>query len=413
MKYMIRKPDYIKEAACSRFYPNTAITLLISIAIFGAFFLVSFVAGAIYAAATRHFNPEDLTGFLTSQGAVVFSLYYEALIIILTIIYVRCIERRPLSSIGLVRRSFLARYATGFGIGFVLLALYALPAILSAPVYYTGVTYLAVLYLGAFIVQSATEEILFRGYMMSALLRRGGAMQAVVFSTVLFALFHIPGGNLNAGDLTLILLLGAVLSLYALRTGSLWGAMGLHAAWNFFTGCVSPVPLGPYEIGYSFITSPVSLEQGVLDYILSAAMFIAVIALLLFAGKKKLAVPRTKEQDMLDGALRIAKKAMRGYGGFRNYALRVTETAEGNSKVAALLHYAVRCGYPIDMVKYYFGADIAAAVDALTPRPADGQNGYWNRVMQDPIAAGVKDAENRLAEVMSVRKRKRKGHNVY
>jgi membrane protease YdiL (CAAX protease family) len=272
---------------------------------------------------------------------VLFSLYYEAVLIAMALIYVRFIERRPPRSIGLARQRFFVRYAAGFGIGFVLLALYSVLPLLSADVSYTGITWLVLLYLGAFIVQSAAEEILFRGYMMSALMRRGGAMQAVLWSTVLFALSHIPGSSISIGELLQIFLLGAVLALFVLRTGSLWGAMGLHAAWNFFTGCLSPIQLGPYRIGYSVLSFPASLEQGALDYIIAFAVFIAAIALLLFAGKRKLVAVRTEQQTIFDNAVKIMRNASRGYGEFRSYALRVAETAEGKSKAAALLHYAV------------------------------------------------------------------------
>lgn len=413
MKYMIRKPEYIKDAAGSRFFPNTAIALLITLAVFGAFFLVSLIAGAIYAAAAGRMEPEKLAEILTSQDVIVFSLYFEALLIALTLIYVRFIEKRPLRSIGLTRRGFAARYAAGFGMGFALLAVYVAPVLLSAPVRYNGITWLVAVYLGAFAVQSAAEEVLFRGYIMSALLRRGGAMQALLISTTLFALFHIPGSSLSAADLLLIFLLGAVFGLYTLRTGSLWGAMGLHAAWNFFTGCATPVPLGPFQIGYSVLSSDVTPEQGAVSYLVAIIMFLAAIALLLFMGKNKLITERTREQDMLDNALVIAKRTMRGYGEFRRYALRVAETANGESKHAALLHYAVRCGYPLDMVKYYASPGVAAAVDALMPRASDQPNEYFERVARDPIASGVKAAEQKLADIMTARQARREGLNEY
>lgn len=400
MKYMIRKPEYINDAGCSRIFPNTAAALLITLAVFASYFIVSLIAGLIYAAAAGG-SPLKAAGLLTSQEVIVFSLYFEALLIAFTLIYVRFIEKRPLRSIGLARERFAARYAAGFCTGFVLLALYVAPVLLTTPVRYEGVTWLAALYLGAFAVQSAAEEVVFRGYVMSALLRRGGAAWAVLISTLAFTLIHIPGSSLGAAELLLIFLMGAMFALYTLRTGSLWGAFGFHAAWNFFTGCVSPVPLGPYNIGYSVLSGDFSAEQGTASHIIATALFLSVIALLLFAGRNRLVVARTEKQKELDGAMKILKGAAKGYREFRQYALRVAETAKGDAKQAALLHYAVRCGYPPDMVRYNASPDVAAAVDALMPRASEGPNDYYGRVSENPIASAVKEAEQRLADMMA------------
>ncbi|MGE5494445.1 MAG: lysostaphin resistance A-like protein [Burkholderiales bacterium] len=400
MKCMIRKPEYIKDAECSRIFPNTAAALLITLAVLAAYFIASLIAGLIYAVAARSSLPKA-AGLLASQGIIVFSLYFEALLIAFMLIYVRFIEKRPLRSIGLTRERFAARYAAGFCAGFVLLALYAAPALLATPVKYEGITWLAALYLGAFAVQSAAEEIVFRGYVMSALMRRGGAAWAVLISALVFTLVHIPGSSLGVAELLPIFLLGAMFALYTLRTGSLWGAFGFHAAWNFFTGCVSPVPLGPNKISYSALSGDFSAEQDAAGYIMATALFLFVISLLLFAGRNRLVVARAEKQKALDYAIKIMKGATKGYREFRQYALRVAETAKDDAKQAALLHYAVRCGYPPEMVRYNASPDVAAAVDALMPRASEGPNDYYGRVSKDPIASAVKEAEQRLADMMA------------
>lgn len=412
MKYMIRKPEYIKYAECSRFFPGTAAALFITLAVLAVFFVVSLIAGVVFAAVAGS-SPSKAAELLLSQEVIVFSLYFEALLIAFTLIYVRFIEKRQLRSIGLTGKRFAARYAAGFCLGFVLLALYVAPVLLTASVRYEGVTWLVALYFGAFVVQSAAEEVVFRGYMMSALMRRGGSMRAVLISTLAFTLIHIPGSSLGVAELLLIFLLGAMFALYTLRTGSLWGALGFHAAWNFFTGCASSVPLGPFKIGYSVLSGDMSAEQDASGYIIAIALFLSVIALLLFAGRNRLIVARTEEQKALDGALKIMKGATKGYGEFRQYALRVAETAKGEAKQAALLHYAVRCGYPPDMVRYNAGPGVAAAVDALMPKPSDGPGDYYERVSKDPIASAVKAAEQRLADIMAARMARREGLGEY
>ncbi len=84
-----------------------------------------------------------------------------------------------------------------------------------------------------------SEELLFRGYVMRRLLKGyAAALPAVLISSLFFCLFHM-GHRLSWQYLTIIFLLGLVLSLAYLRTGSLWTCVGLHAGWDY-------VEAGPY-----------------------------------------------------------------------------------------------------------------------------------------------------------------------
>lgn len=77
------------------------------------------------------------------------------------------------------------------------------------------------------IMAPLTEELLYRGVILTGFLRRYGVGRAVVYAAVLFALSHLNPYQLPAG-LAMGLLLGWVL----LRTGSLWPCLLLHAAFN-------------------------------------------------------------------------------------------------------------------------------------------------------------------------------------
>ncbi|NCQ29787.1 MAG: CPBP family intramembrane metalloprotease, partial [Armatimonadetes bacterium] len=92
-------------------------------------------------------------------------------------------------------------------------------------------------------VQSASEELIVRGYLLQNLVDLWGKPAAVVVSSVLFALLH--GANPGAQPFALlnILLIGLLFALSYLRTGGLWFAIGLHWAWNFGLGALFSLPV--------------------------------------------------------------------------------------------------------------------------------------------------------------------------
>jgi membrane protease YdiL (CAAX protease family) len=99
---------------------------------------------------------------------------------------------------------------------------------------------LAHLLAGAIIAPIA-EEVLFRGFALTAWRRTAGTRAAIVRSSVVFVLAHVllVGGDRFEDALKLAFVAGAVRIPVALalgwifvRTGSLWASIGLHAAFN-------------------------------------------------------------------------------------------------------------------------------------------------------------------------------------
>ncbi|HEX8776479.1 MAG TPA: CPBP family intramembrane glutamic endopeptidase [Rhodanobacter sp.] len=76
------------------------------------------------------------------------------------------------------------------------------------------------------------EELLFRGVLLSALLRRLRTAWAMLASAALFALVHLPDLHWLWYALPNLALLGVVLAWLRLRSGSLWPAVIAHASNN-------------------------------------------------------------------------------------------------------------------------------------------------------------------------------------
>jgi CAAX protease family protein len=169
------------------------------------------------------------------------------------LIWVKHFERRSLASAGLIWRGALKKYGRGllwgaaYTLGLVLLGallgmLGATPAeplrhfslaLLANPT--TLLVFAALIF--ALLIQSAAEEIICRGWLMSSIALRHGRIAGLLFSAIFFGSLHVHflfSGNPLSGLLGIIsvTLMGVMLGLYALNQGSIAGAAGMHGAFN-------------------------------------------------------------------------------------------------------------------------------------------------------------------------------------
>lgn len=103
------------------------------------------------------------------------------------------------------------------------------------------------LFLAAVIFVPIVEEIVFRGVLLKALIRRG-VVFATVVSSVVFAAVHLAGLRqdrfLAAAAVTIppLLLLGALLGWMTVKTGRLGPAIFLHSGWNLLAAIFLLIP---------------------------------------------------------------------------------------------------------------------------------------------------------------------------
>lgn len=304
-KWMLRDGGLIAGAKGAAFAPKTIITLLIALLIYVAYLFFSMIAALVYGIVYAMSNLQGVMAdpFSVMEGEslqwlVAFALFLTFALIILTLVYVRFIEKRPVASMGLSRTGWLGRYAVGFALGLGLVAVTtALPLWLIGPVDVKGFTPIVIVFFVTFIIQSASEEIFFRGFLMPSIGNKIGVFWGVVISSFVFALAHIfnPGMTLTA--LVTIFFVGVFLALYILRTGSIFGACAIHAAWNFGTGLITAISISGYTLDYAVVqlgevpsVEDVNILGSPIDFI-AIGVFLVGIALLLFVGKKRLVVP--------------------------------------------------------------------------------------------------------------------------
>lgn len=171
----------------------------------------------------------------------------ESIILCVTLVLWRLIVRRPYGQMGL---SPLGKHGgqllCGLGVGAACIA--AVFIVLGA----AGHVHIAsrqpmfswdiVLYLLLFTLVGFSEEIAFRGYIMQSIPgpRR---IWAVVLSSLLFAVLHMGNNAFSLLAFINIALVGIVLALMTLWSGSIWMAIGFHITWNYFQGMVFGFPV--------------------------------------------------------------------------------------------------------------------------------------------------------------------------
>jgi membrane protease YdiL (CAAX protease family) len=95
---------------------------------------------------------------------------------------------------------------------------------------------IALFVVGAVVMAPLVEELLYRGLLLRALLRRMGPGPAVFISALVFSAVHFLGGDADALQfLPAIAGLGLVLGVVAVRSGSLSLPILIHAGFNLTT----------------------------------------------------------------------------------------------------------------------------------------------------------------------------------
>jgi uncharacterized protein len=171
-------------------------------------------------------------------------IYYEsrfAFCLLAAVLLMKLIERRSFADYGLPLDQFLGkRFWIGVPFGFALLSLLlgtiaALHGFSLGPVELTSAAALkyAFLYGIVFIIGAFCEEFAFRGYLQATLGSGIGFWGAAILLSILFGALHLSNwgeaivGAASAGAF------GLVAAFSLARTGSIWFAIGLHAAWDW------------------------------------------------------------------------------------------------------------------------------------------------------------------------------------
>lgn len=214
--------------------------------------------------------PAKLLGLVTRENVetypqvLILIIGSFAMVALIFVLWIRFFERRPLSSAGLeVNSSSSKYYARGFLYGLLMAASvvfvvwmlggYAVEAESSLGAADLGPI---IILMFAFVLQSGTEEFVFRGWMMGRIAERWGLWAGVIGNSVVFSLMHVDSealAALGASGIAIFvfatMLFSIFLSLLAIREKSVWGAAAWHAAWNWMFITWFGLPTTGIELG--------------------------------------------------------------------------------------------------------------------------------------------------------------------
>ena len=204
------------------------------------------------------------------------------------------LERRRFDGYGLpVQQAFGKFFWKGMLAGLLVVTFVAGAMILSGGMALHGlalhgseIAKLGLLWLGANILVGIGEEYTFRGYAFQSLWRGAGFWPAALITSAVFAGDHLEKPAENAMDIGMIFFLGLILCLSVRQTGSLWWAVGWHAAFDFGQLFLIGTRNGGYmPLGHLFevtFPGPAWLNGGALGTETSIFMVPAVIATFIY-----------------------------------------------------------------------------------------------------------------------------------
>lgn len=161
--------------------------------------------------------------------------------IVLILIWVKFFQKRNLSRIGLDNRKLLRNYLQGFLLGVLIFSSIIFLLKLTYCITWTKNFNLSTLIviisiIPAWIIQSASEEILFRGFLMHSIIEKSNVFWGLLISATFFSFVHLGNPNVTFTAIINIFIIGIFFGLYTLKSKNLWGAAGFHCAWNWTQG---------------------------------------------------------------------------------------------------------------------------------------------------------------------------------
>ena len=175
---------------------------------------------------------------------------------LLTVAWIKLVERRSLASVGLTPGG-LKLFLGGHGIGILMVLVtvgliwvfggYEVGAFLPAFASTTALVNILLLLVG-FALQSSVEEFIFRGWLLDVMSRKFKTWAAIVTSSALFCLLHVNPENPWYDNVN-TLAFAFFACTWVLHTKNIWGAMGWHAGWNWFMGVGFDLPITGLETG--------------------------------------------------------------------------------------------------------------------------------------------------------------------
>ena len=211
-------------------------------------YIASVIIGeAVIIGALSGMGFDVMNGEVPPEGIVTWLLsYFEyAVYILLAFLYIKLIEKESPKA---MFQGKALDYLTGAVFSVGLLAVIICGCCASGSISFLGVgadfkLSKLLLILPGIVLQSASEEVLCRGFLLGALKKKISDPAAVFISSSVFVFLHFLGmlscePEYFVVGLINLYLISFLFSLLTLWRGNIWMACGLHFAWNYVLNCI-------------------------------------------------------------------------------------------------------------------------------------------------------------------------------
>lgn len=195
----------------------------------------------------------------SSDVHLIFELLSFGFIILTVFRWTRKVEKRPIRTLGFYRENCLSNLLKGFclGLALFLLTLLGLVALgqyrldsIHLDTYSLAFTLFTIPF---WILQGTAEELVTRAWLIPQLAKRTNLKVAIIISSSLFTLLHLGNPGITFLSAIALFLFGVAMSLYLLKTDTIWGIGGIHGAWNFAQGNLFGVLVSGQSSGTSIM----------------------------------------------------------------------------------------------------------------------------------------------------------------
>jgi uncharacterized protein len=295
VNYRVEQSLLFKQVKSSRVKLNTFMTVFI--------YFILWLLGLFLGSIIANFIMSSLQATLTLGESIAIGLrrlIVSGTQILLFFLWVGLIEKRSIKTIGFQSYKPFKDYAIGFMVGFsaistvtIILYSFRMVEFVSYDFNFAPVHIVAIAF--GWIVQSASEEIAIRGWLIPSLGNERTPITAIILTAIIFGILHLFSSGVTVLSFINLILSGIFFAGYAIYTSNIWGVCGLHFAWNFTLGNIYGFPVSGFssngetiftmkQVGSTFFTGGDFGPEG--SFITTVILLVGISILGLISFKK-------------------------------------------------------------------------------------------------------------------------------
>lgn len=230
---------------------------------------------------------EAIMQFGYTPTIIALSLYGTIFATVITMLFCKLIERRPMKSLGFHKNNALRNYLIGCLVGAVMISVCVILSAIFGGISLsinTNINWgLLIVFFVAFIFQGASEEIIFRGYFLNTVASKNRIILAIVLNSIFFALAHSFNMGLTPLAFINLILFGTFASIYSIKFDNIWGVCGIHSLWNFMQGNFWGIQVSGINTATSIFLADTTPDTALLnggDFGLEGSIFVTITLIL-------------------------------------------------------------------------------------------------------------------------------------